>query len=147
MIIMTPFMQFFSSAFFNALNTMTTDTLFGIATFIFTIIVYAAMCWMVINMILHAIIQVPNGIMRLIGGMDGTNMRAGQEMESSVKGAVMIGMNKTVDAAQAGKGAMRNKREQKYQEAMMKKQGGGDGSGGAMTRGQLPNNKKSNNDS
>lgn len=73
MLIMTPFMQFFSTAFFNTMNTATADTLFGIVTFVFMVILYGAMCWMVINMVLHAITAVPNGIMRVIGGMEGTN--------------------------------------------------------------------------
>lgn len=138
MVIMTPFMQFFSTAYFNALNTTTADTLFGIVTFVFTVILYGAMCWMVVNMILHAITAVPNGIMRVIGGMEGTNMRSGQEMAQNVKGGAMIAMNKTVDAVQHGKGAAHQASERKFQDSMMNKglgdakddKGGDAGAGG-----------------
>jgi hypothetical protein len=130
---MTPFMEFFSTTFFNALNTMTSDTLFGLVTFVFTIIVYGAMCWMVINMVLHAITAVPNGIMRVIGGMEGTNMRSGQEMAQNVKGGAMIAMNKTVDAAQAGKQTAHAAAERQFQKKMLQNQEGGGKDGGGVT--------------
>lgn len=77
---------------------------------------------------IHAITAVPNGIMRVIGGMEGTNMRSGQEMAQNVKGGAMIAMNKTVDAAQAGKNAAHQAKERKYQEKMLQNQPGGGGS-------------------
>ena len=50
-------------------------------------------------MILNAITVVPNGIMRVIGGMEGTNAHLGKEMSGGVKAGMMMGVNKTVDAA------------------------------------------------
>ncbi len=142
MIIMEPFMQFFATTYFNTLNTVTSDTLFGIVTFVFMVIVYGAMCWMVVNMVLNAITAVPNGIMRVIGGMEGTNMRSGQEMGQNTKGAAMIAMNKTVDAVQHGKGAAHQAGQAKYQQAMMNRdrgdvkesRGGKDGASDAQTQ-------------
>lgn len=144
MLIMTPFMQFFSTAFFNTMNTATADTLFGIVTFVFMVILYGAMCWMVINMVLHAITAVPNGIMRVIGGMEGTNMRSGAEMAQNVKGGAMIAMNKTVDAVQHGKQAAHAAGERKFQEKMLATQkGGGDGGdGGNSPAPSSPSTKK-----
>jgi hypothetical protein len=98
MLLLTPFMQFFSSAFFNAFDTTTADSVFGLVTYFATIFVYGAMCWMVINMILNAITIVPNGIMRVIGGMEGTNAHVGKEMSGGVKAGLMMSVNKTVDA-------------------------------------------------
>jgi hypothetical protein len=75
--------------------------------------------------------------MRVIGGMEGTNMRSGQEMAQNVKGGAMIAMNKTVDAVQTGKNAAHQAKERKYQDTMMNKglgdakddKGGGAGAG------------------
>jgi hypothetical protein len=99
MLILTPFMQFFSTSFFNAFSTTTADSVTGLVAFFVMIFIYGAMCWMVINMVLNAITIVPNGIMRVIGGMEGTNAHLGKEMSSGVKAGMMMGVNKTVDAA------------------------------------------------
>jgi hypothetical protein len=103
MLILTPFMQFFSTTFFNAMSTITSEGISGATTFVFVFIVYGSLCWMVINMVLNAITIVPNGIMRVIGGMEGTNMHLGKEMSSNVKSGLMIGATKAIDAAQAGR--------------------------------------------
>jgi hypothetical protein len=58
---------------------------------------------MSVNMVLNAITIVPNGIMRVIGGMEGTNMQLGKEMSSGVKSGLMIGATKTIDAVQSGR--------------------------------------------
>ncbi len=54
-------------------------------------------------MVLNAITVVPNGIMRVIGGMEGTNVKLGQDMSSGVKSGLMIGATRAIDAAQAGR--------------------------------------------
>ncbi len=53
-------------------------------------------------MVLNAITVVPNGIMRVIGGMEGTNVKLGQDMSSGVKSGLMIGATRAISAVQAG---------------------------------------------
>lgn len=81
--------------------------------------------------------------MRVIGGMEGTNMRSGAEMAQNVKGGAMIAMNKTVDAVQHGKQAAHSAAERSFQEKMLKNQsGGGGGDGGNSPAPNSPSTKK-----
>lgn len=82
--------------------------------------------------------------MRVIGGMEGTNMRSGAEMAQNVKGGAMIAMNKTVDAVQHGKGAAHQASERKFQDQMMNKGLGGakDGRGGDAGAGKKNTNNQ-----
>lgn len=52
-------------------------------------------------MSLHAISAVPNGVMRVIGGMQGTNMEMGKEMGENIRGVALTGAHKTVGAIQS----------------------------------------------
>lgn len=101
-IIVDPLLNVISWMYFPAFSSMTVDSSAGLITLIMKIIIYAVICWMVINFAFKAITSVPTGVMKWIGGMAGHNSEMAESLGENARHIVVSGAHQVQGATRAG---------------------------------------------
>ena len=101
-IIVDPILNVVSWMYFPAFASSTADSSAGPITLIMKIIIYAVICWMVINFAFKAITSVPTGVMKWIGGMAGHNSEMAESLGDNARQIVVSGAHQVQGATRAG---------------------------------------------
>lgn len=93
-IIVDPMLNIIASMFYPAFATVTADAMTGPITWVMKIIMFAVLCWIAINFTFKAINSVPAGVMKWIGGMQGSNAEMGESLGETSRTIVVAGAHK-----------------------------------------------------
>lgn len=108
-IIADPLLNFVASQFFHALATTGEDSTKLLIAWLMKIILFTVVCWIAVNFTFKAINSVPNGVMRWIGGMSGSNSDMGESVGENTRAMVVAGSHKMTGALQMGGAANKAK--------------------------------------
>lgn len=118
-IIADPILNFVASQFFHALATTGEDSLKLLVAYVMKLVLFTVVCWIAVNYTFKAINSVPNGVMRWIGGMAGSNSDMGEGVGENTKAIVVAGAHKMTGSLQMGN-AIKSGKDSKAGAANMK---------------------------
>lgn len=102
-IIADPILNFVATQFFHAFASTGEDSMKLLVAWIMKLVIFTVVCWIAVNFTFKAINSVPNGVMRWIGGMAGSNSDMGESVGENTRAMVVAGSHKMTGALQMGK--------------------------------------------
>lgn len=85
-------LNFIASQFYTAMaSVLSAESTVGVVSWVMAIIIFTTLCWMAINFTFKAISSVPTGVMRWLGGMQGSNTEMAEGLGENARVVVAAG--------------------------------------------------------